>query len=225
MNITIPYTNLASHTAEIKTELLSAVEEVLDSGHYILGPHVSKFEKKFAEYCHAKYGIGVANGTSSLYLVLKAIGINKDDEVITAPNSFIATASSIALTGARPVFVDIRQDMNIDPSKIESAITPLTKAIIPVHLTGRPAPMDEIIKIAKKHNIFVLEDAAQAVGAKLNGQPVGSWGDAASFSLHPLKNLFAYGDAGIITTQSQNIYDRILSSRNHGLKNRNDCEF
>lgn len=225
MKLTIPYTNLAYQTAEIKKELMTAVEDVLDSGHYILGPHVLEFEKKFASYCNVKYSVGVANGTSSLYLVLKAIDVKNGDEVITAPNSFIASASSIALAGAKPVFVDIRKDMNIDPNKIESAITPSTKAIIPVHLTGRPAPMDEINRIAKKYNLFVLEDAAQAVGAKLNGKPVGSFGDAASFSLHPLKNLFAYGDAGIITTHHQTIYEKILRSRNHGLKNRNDCEF
>lgn len=225
MKQTIPYTNLAFQTTGIKTELLAAVEEVLDSGHYILGPQVLEFEKQFASYCHAKHSVGVANGTSSLYLVLKAIGVKEGDEVITAPNSFIASASSIALTGAKPVFVDIRNDMNIDPDKIQSAITPSTKAIIPVHLTGRPAPMNEIMEIARKYNLFVLEDAAQAVGAKLNGKIVGSWGDAASFSLHPLKNLFAYGDAGIITTQHQYIYEKMMRSRNHGLKNRNDCEF
>ena len=225
MSLTIPYTNLGHQTREIKKELLHAVEEVLDSGHYILGPKVSEFEKKFAAFCHAKYGMGVANGTSSLYLVLKAIGVKEGDEVITVPNSFIASASSIALTGAKPVFVDIREDMNIDPDKIEQAITPATKAIIPVHLTGRPARMDTIHDIAKKYNLFVLEDAAQAVGAKLKGRYVGSWGDAASFSLHPLKNLFAYGDAGIITTQHQNIYENILLSRNHGLKNRDECKF
>ena len=154
MTFSIPYTNLSSQTAEIKTELLSAVEAVLDSGNYILGPNVLEFEKKFASYCHAKYGVGVANGTSSLYLVLKAIGVKEGDEVITAPNSFISSASSIALTGAKPVFADISEDMNIDPLKIESAITPHTKAIIPVHLTGRPAQMDEIMRISQKYNLF-----------------------------------------------------------------------
>jgi len=221
----IPYTNLGSQTAEIKKELLQAVEQVLDSGHYILGPSVSQFEKEFSNYSQAKYGIGVANGTSSLYLVLKAIGVKEGDEIITAPNSFVASASSIALAGARPVFVDIRKDLNMDPAKLEAAITPRTKAIIPVHLTGRPARMAEIMEIAKKHHLFVLEDAAQAVGATLNGKKVGSWGDAASFSLHPLKILYAYGDAGIITTQHQYIYEKLLRARNHGLKNRNDCEF
>src|SRR3990167_4351490 len=155
MSLTIPYTNLGHQTKEIKKELLHAVEEVLDSGHYILGPKVSEFEKKFAAFCNEKYGIGVANGTSSLYLVLKAIDVKEGDEVITAPNSFIASASSIALTGAKPVFVDISEDMNINPAKIEQAITPATKAIIPVHLTGRPAQMDEIMRIAQKYNLFV----------------------------------------------------------------------
>lgn len=221
----VPYVDLGNQTAEIKKELLNAVEKVLDSGHYILGPHVAQFEKEFSQYCQAQRAVGIANGTSSLYLVLKSLGIQKGDEVITAPNSFIASASSIALTGAKPTFVDIRSDMNMDPNKLESAITPQTKAIIPVHLTGRPAAMPEILEIAKKYNLFVLEDAAQAVGATLNNKRVGSWGDAASFSLHPLKNLFAYGDAGIVTTQREDIYENLLIARNHGLKNRSDCEF
>src|SRR3990167_2704530 len=224
VNFSIPYTNLSSQAAEIKTALLQAVEYVLDSGHYILGPHVSQFEKEFASYCQATHSIGVANGTSALYLVLKALGIKEGDTVITAPNSFIASAAAIALTGAKPVFVDICKDMNMDPSKLEEAITSSTKVIIPVHFTGRPARMPEILAIAKKHHLFVLEDAAQAVGAKLNEKRVGGWGDAASFSFHPLKNLFAYGDAGMITTQHNDLYNILLRTRNHGLKNRNDCE-
>lgn len=223
--LNVPYTDLASQTAEIKAELLEMVEQVLDSGHYILGPQVAKFEKEFAQYCKIQHAVGVANGTSSLYLILKALGIKEGDEVITAPNSFIASASSIALTGARPTFSDVGIDMNMDPAKLEAAITTRTKAIIPVHLTGRPARMTEIMEIAKKHDIFVLEDAAQAFGAKLNGKHVGSLGDAGSFSLHPLKNLFAYGDAGIVTTKHADIYHKLLISRNHGLKNRSDCEF
>ncbi len=222
----IPYVNLGALTQEIKAELLDALEKVLDSGHYILGPHVANFENEFAHFCQTNYAVGVANGTSSLYLILKALGIGEGDEVITAPNSFIASASSIALTGARPVFADVcAKDMNLDPQKLETAITSRTKAIMPVHLTGRPAKMKDIMEIAKEYNLFVLEDAAQAVGAKLHGKPVGSLGDAASFSLHPLKNLFAYGDAGIITTSRKDLQEKIMVSRNHGLINRSDCDF
>jgi dTDP-4-amino-4,6-dideoxygalactose transaminase len=141
------------------------------------------------------------------------------------PNSFVATASSIAMTGAKPVFIDIGPDLNLDPDGITAVITPRTRGIVPVHLTGRPARMPEIARIAEKHGLFVLEDAAQAVGARLDGRPVGSWGNAAGFSLHPLKNLFAYGDGGVITTNDSSLTDKVRQIRNHGLSNRECCEF
>ncbi|MBI3490402.1 MAG: DegT/DnrJ/EryC1/StrS family aminotransferase, partial [Acidobacteria bacterium] len=208
----------------MKADLLKAVEGVLDSGRYILGPEVAAFEREFAEYCGTKWAVGVDNGTSALHLVLRGLGLKEGDEVITAPNSFIASASSIALTGARPVFADIRPDGNIDPARVEAAITPRTRAIIPVHLTGRPARMPEILEVARRHHLFVLEDAAQAVGARLDGQPVGCWGDAACFSLHPLKNLHAFGDGGMMTTNDQAVFDRMIKARNHGLVNREQCD-
>ncbi len=221
----VPYTALGSEAATLKTDYLQAFEKVLLSGRYITGPELSAFELEFAEYCQSPFAVGVATGTDALFLVLRSLGLKADDEVITAPNSFIASASSIALAGAKPVFVDIGSDGNMDPGRLEASITPRTKAIMPVHLTGRPANMPGILEIAKKHNLFVLEDAAQAVGASLNGIKVGSWGDAACFSLHPLKNLRAIGDGGMITTKHQWLYDRLKQARNHGLVNREQCDF
>jgi dTDP-4-amino-4,6-dideoxygalactose transaminase len=150
--------------------------------------------------------------------------VGTGDEVITAPNSFIASASSIALTGARPVFADICPDGNMDPEKLEAVITPRTKVVMPVHLTGRPARMREILEVARQHKLFVVEDAAQAVGAQLDGKPVGGLGDAGCFSLHPLKNLHAIGDSGMMTTNRQELFDEILKARNHGLVNREQCD-
>lgn len=222
---TVPYAALATEASLVKAELLRAVENVLDSGHYVLGPEGKSFEREFAEYCQTKFAAGVANGTCALHLVLRGIGLAEGDEVITAPNSFVASASSIALAGAIPVFADINDDGNIDPQKFEEAITPRTRAVVPVHLTGRPAKMKEILEIAKHKNIFVLEDAAQAVGSSLDGKRVGSWGHAACFSLHPLKNLHAFGDGGIVTSQDPELLSRLAKSRNHGLANREQCDF
>ncbi|PIR26672.1 MAG: cell wall biogenesis protein [Deltaproteobacteria bacterium CG11_big_fil_rev_8_21_14_0_20_42_23] len=222
---TISYSALSTEVAQHKAELMSAVEGVLDSGRYILGPEVEGFEHEFAEYCQAKFAFGVSNGTSALHLVLRGIGLVPGDEVITVPNSFIATVSPIALAGAKPVFVDIGDDGNMDPQRLEDAITDRTRAIIPVHLTGRPAKMNDILAIAQKRNLFVLEDAAQAVGASLDGKRVGSWGHAACFSLHPLKNLHAFGDGGMITSQDPDLIALLPRLRNHGLANREQCDF
>jgi dTDP-4-amino-4,6-dideoxygalactose transaminase len=221
----IPYVDLGGLTATIKDELLAVVEDVLLSGQYVLGPEVSAFEKEFAEYCGTKYCLGVASGTDALVLVLKALGVGPGDEVITAPNSFVASGAAIALTGARPVFCDVDEDLNIDPDKLEAAITPRTKALMPVHLTGRVARMPEINDIAGRHNLAVIEDAAQGVSAARDGRRAGSWGTAGCFSLHPLKNLHAFGDGGAITTNDQRIVDYVRQARNLGLKTRNECEF
>lgn len=222
---TIPYSALATEASLVKNELMQAVENVLDSGRYVLGPEVTAFEREFAAYCHSKFAAGVANGTCALHLALRTLGLRDGDEVITAPNSFIASASSIALAGARPVFVDIGDDGNMDPQKLEDAVTPRTRAVVPVHLTGRPARMGDILDIAQRRGLFVLEDAAQAVGASLNGRRVGSWGHAACFSLHPLKNLHAFGDGGMVTSQDPDLLARLVQSRNHGLANREQCDF
>lgn len=210
-------------TRSSKVELTNAFERVLDSGKFVLGSEVKAFEKEFAEYCGTEYAAGVANGTCSLHIVFRALGIGPGDEVITAPNSFIATAAAIAQVGATPVFVDTGLDFNIDPSLIEAAITPKTKAIVPVHLTGRVAKMNEINSIAKKHNLLVFEDSAQSVGATYYGKKAGSFGDAASFSFHPLKNLHAFGDAGIITSNRSDVISTLNVIKNHGLVDRSTC--
>lgn len=223
--LTVPYTGLSEEATILKNDYLAAFEKVLLSGRYIMGPELSAFEQEFSEYCQSPFAVGVATGTDALSLVLRSLGLQDGDEVITAPNSFIASASSVALAGAKPVFVDIGIDGNMDPERLEKSITPRTKVIMPVHLTGRPAQMPAILEIAKKHDLFVLEDAAQALGACLKGKRVGSWGDAACFSLHPLKNLRAIGDGGIITTKHQWLYDHLKQARNHGLINREQCDF
>ena len=225
MNETVPFIGLAKEVSETKAELMKAVEKVLESGNYVLGPEVASFEKEFASLCDAKFALGLDNGTHSMIIMLRKLNLKSDDEVITAPNSFIASASSIALAGGRPVFCDIGPDLNMDPEALERAITPKTRAIMPVHLTGRPAKMKEIMAIAKKRGLFVLEDAAQSVGAKLGEQTVGSMGHVASFSLHPLKNLHAFGDGGMFTTNDPDFASWMLKARNHGLMNRNECEF
>jgi dTDP-4-amino-4,6-dideoxygalactose transaminase len=219
----VPYTDFPAQNAGVRDELRGAFDEVLDSGHYIQGPNVAAFEREFAEFCDAPYATGVANGTCSLHLVLRSMGVGPGDEVITAPNSFFASAAAISLVGAKIVFADVNEDSNIDPDAIEAAITDRTKAIMPVHLTGRPVDMVRIQAIADAHGLGILEDAAQAVGSSFRGQKVGSWGTAASFSLHPLKSLHAFGDAGILTARDERIIQDVALRKNHGLVDRGTC--
>ena len=223
--IRVSYTGLAREVASIKHELLEAVESVLESGRYVNGPHTEALEQEFAAYCGTRCAVAVSCGTSALLLVYRHLGIGPGDEVITAPNSFVASASTIALVGARPVFVDVGRDMNLDPDRLEAAITPRTRAILPVHLTGRPVRMPDILEIARRHDLLVIEDAAQAVGASLNGSRVGSLGVAGCFSLHPLKNLHAFGDGGVITTDDSEMQLQLVRGRSHGLRNRDTCDF
>jgi dTDP-4-amino-4,6-dideoxygalactose transaminase len=220
----VPYTNFAPKNKQIKRELMNAFENVLDSGRYIQGPEVKEFELDFASYSGTKFAAGISNGTCSLKLTLQALDLPSDSEVITAPNSFIASAASIVLAGLKPAFVDAGEDMNMDVDLLEAAINEKTKVIMPVHLTGRPAKMDKIMFLAEKYNLYVLEDAAQAVGAKFKGQRVGSFGTAGSFSLHPLKNLHAYGDAGVVTTNDEKLWTKLSLLKNHGLSDRITCE-
>lgn len=222
---TVPYTALGEQVEPIRQELVTRVDEVIKSGRYILGPEVDGFEEEFAAYCGSQFAVGLGSGTDALLLALRGLGLGDGDEVITVPNSFIASTSTIALAGARPVFVDVGEDMNIDPNQIEAAITGRTKAIAPVHLTGRPVRMKEVCEIADRHNLFVIEDAAQAVGARLDGRRVGSLGRVGCFSLHPLKNLFAFGDAGMATTDDASLYEEMRMARNHGLRTRDSCEY
>ena len=219
----IPYINLIDQHAPIRSELLDAIGNVIDSGQFISGEAVNNFEREIAKLCNTNFAVGVASGTDALVLVMIALDIGKGDEVITAPNSFLSSASAIALTGATPVFADVSDDFNIDPQKIEEAITSRTKAIIPVHLTGKPADMSAILNIADKNGLYVIEDAAQAIRAEYDGKRVGSFGIAGCFSFHPLKNLSACGDAGMITTGDDELYKKLLILRNHGLINRDEC--
>jgi dTDP-4-amino-4,6-dideoxygalactose transaminase len=221
--LSIPYVNVAAQHVQLHAELLAAVSRVLAHGHFILGPEVSEFEQRFAELCGVRHAVAVGNGTDALVLALRALEIGSGDEVITPPNSFVASAAAIALVGARPVFVDVGADLNIDPEKIEAAITPRTRAILPVHLTGRPAAMDPIMTLARLRGLAVIEDCAQAVMAEYGGQRVGSIGDIGCFSLHPLKTLSACGDGGVLTTGSPVVETRLRELRNIGLKTRDEC--
>lgn len=221
--LTVPYVDLAGQHAEMKEELLDAIGDVLDHGRFILGQEVEEFEGRFAKLCGVQYAVGLNSGTDALILALRALGIGPGDEVITAPNSFVASAGCIAQVGARPVFVDVGDDYNIDPTLIEAAVTSHTRAIIPVHLTGRPADMDPILSIAAAHGLHVVEDAAQAVTAEYKGRPVGSLGSAGCFSLHPLKTLNACGDGGVLTTNDPEIFRQVNLARNLGLKTRDEA--
>jgi dTDP-4-amino-4,6-dideoxygalactose transaminase len=205
--------------------LLNKFEEVLDSGKYILGPNVKNFESNFASYIGTNYAVGMSNGTCTLNLGLRAIGLKPGDEVLTPANSFVASTSAIVLAGLMPVLVDVDDHLNIDPDSIEENITPATKAIMVVHLAGKPAQMNRILEIADKHNLVIVEDAAQSVGALYGGKQVGSFGLFGSFSLHPLKNLHGYGDSGIISTNNALLYQNLIERRNHGLIDRETCSF
>jgi len=220
---TVPYTDFACQHRGIAKEVLSAIEAVLEHGQFINGPEVDEFEKKFAAYCGTRYAVGVGNGTDALVLALKAVGVSRGDEVITVPNTFLSTVSAIILAGGTPVLIDVCDDFNLNPELLETAITARTKAVVPVHLTGRPVRMNPILKLAQKYGIAAIEDAAQAVGARYYDQRVGSIGLAGCFSLHPLKNLSACGDGGILTTSDDKIYEYLIKARNHGLEDRNTC--
>ena len=213
----IPFVDLKAQYASIKGEIDQAISDVISSSAFIGGPFVKAFESSFAAFCGAKHCIGVGNGTDAIFLVLKAMGIGRGDEVITAANSFIATSEAITMAGARVVFVDIdSRTFNIDPSKLENKITTKTKAIIPVHLYGQPAEMDPILEIARNHGLKVIEDAAQAHGATYKGRRVGTLGDAACFSFYPGKNLGAYGDGGAIVTSDDELAIKARMLANHG---------
>jgi dTDP-4-amino-4,6-dideoxygalactose transaminase len=219
----IPIRNLSITDADEKHELLSIFERVLDHGQFILGHEVERFEKLFADFCSTKYCVGVANGTSALYLILKALGIGPNDEVITTPLSWIATLNCIHMTGATPVFADISDDLNINADSVQNIINSNTKAILPVHFTGRICDMDKILSIAQKENLMVLEDSAQAAGAVYKGRPAGSFGYASAFSFNPMKVFGALGEGGAITTNDEILRDKLRSLRYLGTVNREIC--
>ena len=213
----IPLVDLKAQYQTIKTEVDAAIQRVLDDTSFIMGPEVEAFEEEFAAFCGAKHAVGTDSGTAALHLALLVLGTGPGDEVITTTHSFISTAETIALTGARPVFVDIdAHTYNIDPDRIEEAITPRTRAVIPVHIYGQPVEMDAVLDIARRHDLRVIEDAAQAHGAVYRGRPVGTLGDVACFSFYPGKNLGAYGDAGCLVTDDADLAGRARMLRNHG---------
>ena len=213
----IPMLDIKAQHEPIKDEIKTALKEILDSGRFILGRNVASFEQEVASYHKIKAAVALASGTDALYLSLRALDIKEGDEVITTPFTFIASAEAITYVGATPVFADIdRNTLNIDPSKIAEKITPKTRAIVVVHLFGQPADMDEIMVIATRHGLKVIEDSAQAFGALYKGSPVGSIGDAGCFSFYPSKNLGAYGDGGMMITNDPEISGNVKLLRNHG---------
>ena len=213
----VPLLDLKAQYQAIKNELDAAVIHVLENAQFILGPEVAAFEQEFAAYVDAREAIGVNSGTSALHLALLAAGVGPGDEVITVPFTFVATAAAIVYTGATPVFVDIDPvTYNIDVTKIESAITPRTRAILPVHLFGQPADMDPIVEIARRRGLRVLDDCAQSQGARYRGKRAGSLADASGFSFYPGKNLGAFGDAGAVTTGDDELAQSLRRLRNYG---------
>jgi dTDP-4-amino-4,6-dideoxygalactose transaminase len=213
----VPLLDLKAQYSKIKSEVLPAIEQVCDSQWVCLGPAVEAFENAIAAYCDCSYALGVSSGSDALLAGLMALDIGPGDEVITSPFTFFATAGAISRVGARPVFVDVDlQSYNIDPDKIDEKITEKTKAIIPVHLFGQCAPMKPILALAKKYHIRVVEDAAQAIGATQDGAKAGSMGDLGCFSFYPTKNLGAFGDAGLIATNDQQLVDKLRILRDHG---------
>jgi dTDP-4-amino-4,6-dideoxygalactose transaminase len=217
MIVKVPLQDLNAGYKTIRSELIQAVSDVMDAQQYVLGPKVAQLEEKMADLCHVSYGVGVSSGSDALLLALMALDIKPGDEVITTPFTFFATAGSIVRVGAKPVFVDIDPEtFNIDPGKIETALTPNTKAIMPVHLYGQVAEMDDINSIAQKHHLMVIEDAAQAVDALHHHKPAGAFGDAACFSFYPTKNLGAAGDSGMVVTDNEDVANRLRQLRQHG---------
>jgi len=213
----IPLVDLKAQYASIKPEIDAAMTRIVENTSFIGGKEVSDFEAAFATFQQTKRCVGVASGTAAIFLALQAVGVGAGDEVITTPHTFIASAEPIAMLGANIVLVDIDPvTYNIDPAQIEAAITTRTKAILPVHLYGQLAPMDAIMAIARKHNLKVVEDAAQAHGAELNGKRAGAWGDAACFSFYPGKNLGCYGDGGAVCTNDETVANKIAKMRDHG---------
>ena len=213
----VPFVDLKAQYHSIKEDIDTAVLKVLESSQFVLGPEVAGFEQEFAAYCQARHAIGVNSGTSALHLALLAAGVGPGDEVITIPFTFVATVASIRYTGARPVFVDIDpRSFTMDVSQIEGAITQKTKVIMPVHLYGQPADMDPILEIARRHKLIVIEDAAQAHGTEYKGHRTGSIGDIGCFSFYPGKNLGAYGEGGMVTTNNPDYAHAIRMLRDWG---------
>lgn len=220
----IPYVDLAAQYREEHAELLAVVERTLAGGGYIGGSEIKALEQDLAKLCETREAVALNSGTDALIFALRALGIGPGDEVITPPNSFVASTGAVVQVGATPVFVDVQPDQNIDPAKIAAAVTKRTRAIMPVHLTGRVCDMDPILEIARRHGLAVVEDAAQAIGSRYHGKTSGSFGDVGCFSCHPLKNLNACGDAGFAVTNDAKLAHTMRSLRNHGLVGRDGVD-
>jgi dTDP-4-amino-4,6-dideoxygalactose transaminase len=219
----VPYVSIPLDNKPFLIEFTSALEQVVNHGNLILGPEVTQLENQLSDLIGIPHVVAVSNGTSALYLTLLTLNLKPGDEVITVPNSYLASTSSIVLAGGTPVFCDINDDLNIRPESIIECITPNTKAILPVHLTGRPCQMDFILDIAKAYNLSVIEDCAQAIGSYFDSRHVGGFGICGCFSLHPLKNFGALGDGGFITTHSPALAQQLRVLRNHGHTSRDTC--
>jgi len=213
----IPFLDLKSQYLSIKDEIDKKISFLLNNAAFILGEELEKFEKEFAEFCNVKYSVGVSSGTDALIIALRALNIGYGDEVITTPNTFIGTAEAISIVGAKPVFVDVsNEDYNINVDLIEEKITEKTKAVIPVHLYGQSVAISSVLDIAKKNNLFVIEDACQVHGAEFEGKKVGAFGEVGCFSFYPGKNLGAYGDGGAVVTDNEELYKKMILLRSHG---------
>jgi len=221
----VPFLDLSVKDEALKAELLEAVDRVLSHGRFILGPEHDEFERAVAERCRRRHAVGVGSGSDALFLALRALEIGPGDEVITTPLTWVATTNAIVLNGATPVFVDVRDDLNIDPGLIEAAITKRTKAILPVHFTGQCCDMAAILEVAEKHGVAVIEDAAQAFGATYGGRPAGSFGRLACFSMNPMKVFRGYGEAGAVATDDDALKERLTSLRYAGTVNKEDCHW
>jgi dTDP-4-amino-4,6-dideoxygalactose transaminase len=213
----VPFLDLEGQYWEIREEVLAALDRVSAGAEFVLGEEVARFEEEFADYCAVRHCVALNSGTSALHLALLAAGVGAGDEVVTVANTFVATAAAISYTGARPVFADIRPaTANIDPAAVEESITPRTRAIVPVHLYGRPADLAPILDLARRHDLAVIEDACQAHGARYRGRRVGSFGLAGAFSFYPSKNLGAYGEGGALTTNDAGVAEFARAARDHG---------
>lgn len=217
----IPMVDLKIQYRLLKSEIDAAISKVLDSTHFILGPEGTEFEQEIAEYLDVRHAIGVASGTDALHLALRAAGLGPGDEVITSPFTFIATAEAIAYVGAKPIFVDIEPDtFNIDVKRVAAAITPATRAVLPVHLFGQPVDLEPLVNLCREHNLLLIEDCAQSCGARYGAKMTGSFGDLGCFSFFPSKNLGCFGDGGLVVTNRDDLADEIRVLRNHGSRER-----
>ncbi len=221
----IPFLDLRLEKGDELDSILSSIKKVLVHGKIINGPEVIELENKIASFCNRKYCVGVNSGTDALYMGLKSLGICQDDEVITTSLSWVATANAIAMTGAKPVFADIKNDLNIDPASVERLISKKTKAIVAVHYTGRVCDIDRLRKIVDKNELYLVEDAAQAFGAEYRGHLSGSFGDVACFSMNPMKVYAALGEAGLVLTDDRAVYDKLTALRYNGTVNKEECLF